>query len=128
MVDCIIKDELQTTQYINMFLQVMPASFHHLNLPMTSTDLKHVEDYVFDHDAVSQCIETWKEIPIRPRQPSNNNEAVALAALEFKLDLSLTKRPLAEYEELRRSIGVGRYMPLDVELSRRLRMAEKNKY
>ena len=55
-------------------------------------------------------------------RPRTHIEAVAMAAIHYKLDISEVKNPLAEYQELIRSP----YIPLDLNLARRLRLANEH--
>ena len=60
-----------------------------------------------------------RNIRVRPR---THVEAVAMAAIYYKIDISKVTNPLAEYQEMCRSP----YFPLDLELARRLQVSNKH--
>ena len=60
-----------------------------------------------------------RNIRTKPRSPA---EAVAMAAIYHKIDISEVRNPLAEFQELTRS----RYIPLDPVLINRLKQSEEH--
>lgn len=53
-------------------------------------------------------------------QPRNSAEAIALAAMNFKIDVSRSINPLAEYEAMRKDAT--RYVPVDPDLCRAVQL------
>lgn len=119
----ILDDEISDISYINLFLSVIPKDILSTNLDLPRKVLS--EKYMFQYNIVYDILELWKESPNRlPVRPNNCHEAVALAAWNFRIDISICQNPMEEYNALIKKP----YCPIDKELNRRLRMAEKNKY
>lgn len=115
-------------QLVNILSQIDPdRSIHIMNLKSQSNDTNHIASNIettreirITHTDLRLAASEIATRNIRTR-PRTHVEAVAMAALYYKMDISKVSNPLAEYQELCRTP----YLPIDRELARRLQVANK---
>ncbi len=113
-------------QLINILSQIDPERSIRMIKPTQhdvskAMELEIEEDYeiVIDYDSLERIGTEISNRTIR-RNPNNHMEAVAMAAIYYKMDISRVKSPLAEYQELTRTP----FFPIDKELMKRLELSD----
>ena len=117
--DSMIFGECDTQQLINILNEINSNKLYRIkdmivsnsiipdiDEPITYEDLRHAGNVV-----LNQLVRT---------QPKTHTEAIAMAAIHYKLDISKVKNPLNEYQEIEQIP----YFPLDSDLALRLRVSK----
>ena len=118
---CVNKDAI-----VNMYIAACDAEYND-------------EEYIIDTNTPPSGAETMRSTPISYEsisiaseafrnpvyllarlQPINSAEAIVLAAMNFKIDISRSNNPLAEYEVMRKDAT--KYIPVDTELCRAVQL------
>lgn len=107
-------------QLVNMLNQIDPGRSQRIDL-QSEDETFVVREININHVDLTNSAVYVRTRGIRTR-PRTHTEAVVMAAIHYKLDISKVKNPLAEYQELVRNP----YIPLDKEFAKRLKIANEH--
>jgi len=131
--DAMIYGDVDNYQLVNILSQIDPDRssqimnvhpYEHINHNMTENVLENVENPMeiqIDYQELSDAGSSIRLRNIRTK-PRTHVEAVAMAAIYYKMDISKVKNPLAEYQELGRTP----FFPIDRELAKRLQITNQH--
>ena len=124
--DGLIYENVPPHIYVNIFNMLKNSRV----IQDVNIDYECEDVYRFDYKELDILSYEWRnmyrdgEDDNLPENPKNGSEAVVLAAIRFKMDISDVKYPIIEYKALKRV----NYYPVDARLGERLRKANKDPY
>ena len=118
---------MNKTAVVNMYIAACDADYNEedyiidVDAP-NAYDTQTMTSTPVSYDSISIAADAFRNVNYLMARimPLNSAEAIALAAFNFKIDVSQSYNPLAEYEAMRRDAT--KYIPVDPELRRAVQL------
>lgn len=107
---------LDKTRLINLYLNI-PKHNHKVNFTLKNIDevLNDNPLLNLEHEKITDSILKYKDIDyvLKNVFPTNHNDAIVLAALNYKLNITESKYPFDEYKAILKNPSLELYVPYD---------------